>query len=310
MYKYSLDKTSKKFICPQCQKKRLVKYKDNSTDKYLADHVGRCDRESKCDYHYTPKQYFEKHPQSIQYVNDYKVPPVLPTSYVDFKLFEQQVLRTQKEYAQCHFFNYLRSMFTFDEVVKLFCTYDLTISHHWKGSVIFWQFDYHMKIRTGKIMQYDSKTGKRVKKPFNHIYWVHSALKKRGVVTDFNLVQCFFGEHLLERFPQKEVCIVESEKTACIMSLIEPNYVWLATGGSNGTKWREPNVLKVLQNRSVILFPDLGQFDNWSLRADLMNEIGLNVKVSTLLEEHATQCDKSEGLDIADYAISNKWYSI
>ncbi|MBR2428767.1 MAG: hypothetical protein IKB15_02155, partial [Alistipes sp.] len=30
---------------------------------YINDNVGKCNRLDKCGYHYTPKQYFEEHPQ-------------------------------------------------------------------------------------------------------------------------------------------------------------------------------------------------------------------------------------------------------
>jgi hypothetical protein len=43
-------------------------------------------------------------------------------------------------------------------------------------------------------MLYNANTGKRIKEPFNHATWVHSVLK----LPEFNLQQCFFGEHLLQ----------------------------------------------------------------------------------------------------------------
>ena len=56
MYHYSLDKSSKKFICPRCHKKSFVKYFDNVNSGYLEDHLGRCDRETNCKYRLAPKQ--------------------------------------------------------------------------------------------------------------------------------------------------------------------------------------------------------------------------------------------------------------
>ena len=60
-FKYTLDKSSKKYICPSCNKRTLVKYVDNETGKFLPDNFGRCDRESKCNYNYAPpkgKKYY------------------------------------------------------------------------------------------------------------------------------------------------------------------------------------------------------------------------------------------------------------
>jgi hypothetical protein len=35
---------------------------DTETGRQIADTVGRCDRESSCGYHYTPKEYFADNP--------------------------------------------------------------------------------------------------------------------------------------------------------------------------------------------------------------------------------------------------------
>ncbi len=42
---------------------------------------------------------------------------------------------------------------------------------------VFWQVDVKGRIRTGKIMLYDPKTGHRVKEPHSYVCWVHSELK-------------------------------------------------------------------------------------------------------------------------------------
>ena len=49
------------------------------------------------------------------------------------------------------------------------------------------------------------------------------------------------------------------------------------------------------------MFPDLGAYENWSKYA---TKYGF--KMSQLLEQVATDIDKENGLDIADYIINEK----
>ena len=53
-YKYTLDKSSKKHICPNCSKRTFVLYVDNETGNYLTDDFGKCDRSTNCHYHKAP----------------------------------------------------------------------------------------------------------------------------------------------------------------------------------------------------------------------------------------------------------------
>jgi hypothetical protein len=53
-HRYSLEKGSKKYHCPDCNKKTFVLYIDIETGDHLPELYGRCDRESKCSYHLNP----------------------------------------------------------------------------------------------------------------------------------------------------------------------------------------------------------------------------------------------------------------
>ena len=67
--------------------------------------------------------------------------------------------------------------------------------------------------------QHDPATGHRIKDPTapGKVNWVHSILKQRKLLpADWTLSQCLFGEHLLSRYPDNKVMLVESEKTALI----------------------------------------------------------------------------------------------
>ena len=156
--------------------------------------------------------------------------------------------------------------------------YKVGTANYWPGSTVFWQTDINGKVRTGKIMLYNQENGKRIKFPHNHITWVHSIIKQ----TDYNLKQCFFGEHLIDNDISKPIAIVESEKSALISSMYLPEYLWLATGGKNGC-FRKEN-LQVLKNHQIVLFPDLGATNDWIGKKELITSLNIDVKVFDYME--------------------------
>ena len=50
-----------RYRCPSCQQqdKTFSLYIDTETGEHIHPSVGRCNRESNCGHHYTPKQYFQ-----------------------------------------------------------------------------------------------------------------------------------------------------------------------------------------------------------------------------------------------------------
>jgi hypothetical protein len=175
--------------------------------------------------------------------------------------------------------------------------YRVGTSKHWPGSCVFWQTDANGDTRTGKVMLYNADSGKRVKEPFNYVTWVHSLLR----LPDFNLRQCFFGEHLLPMNRGKPVAIVESEKTALVAAYYLPEYVWLATGGKNGCF--NADALRVLRGCQVILYPDIGATDQWRQKLRLLRSLDIEASIFNFLEEVATNDERTAGLDIADYLL-------
>ena len=299
LHTYSLDKSrpTKLHRCPSCGKRNLKCYVHNQTGEYLSLEVGRCNSEVSCGYHLTPKQYFAENPHLEHKENEPYVPALVeiikPPSFLPSNLVSESL----KSYQQNHFVSYLHRLFEKEMVENLIQLYRIGTSKHWKGASVFWQIDEDEKVRTGKIMLYDAQSGKRVKKPYNHIQWVHSVLK----CEDFELAQCFFGSHLLLQYPHQTVAIVESEKTAIIARGFVPDCLWLGSGGLsqlNTAKWWH------LRTRNVILYPDLGGFEKWKEKAKILQKnCNAKIIVSDILERNATQQDRENGLDIADFLI-------
>jgi len=253
--------------CPACgAKNSFTHYLDGNTNEIINNKVGRCDRVSKCGYHYPPKQFFIDNPtysrDEARLVSNYKsnpkpVTPPLPMGTINFSYVQNS------KSVKSNLLRFLCEFMTIEQIQPSCELYALGATK--SSEVIFWQIDINGNVRTGKIMQYNPKTGHRIKHESNAIDWVHNKLKKSGILPEnFNLQQCFFGEHLLTLNPDKNVAIVESEKSAFIASVFMPDYVWLAAGNLNGLPIEK---CKVLANRTVILFPDLGAFDKWTLKA-------------------------------------------
>ena len=300
MYKYSLHKKSVKHKCPKCKKNRFVLYVDNETGDYLSPDVGRCDREVNCAYHLTPKTYFNnKNKPFTPYTNCNVKEKLKETNYHT----ESELNNSLNNYDKNNFTQFLYSKFDSNKVTNLLNEYKIGTSESWYDGTIFWQIDFQQKIRAGKVILYD-KNGKRTK----YINWKHSLKIKKGEVGSFNLSQCFFGEHLLSKY-DKPIAIVESEKTACIMSILFEKYLWLASGSLGGMNAKK---IEVLKNRTIILYPDLGiegkngsPFTKWKSTFEELKLKGYDIKVSNLLEEKGSIIEREKGFDIADYFLKN-----
>ncbi|HAO08485.1 MAG TPA: hypothetical protein DCQ50_16235 [Chryseobacterium sp.] len=291
---------SSRYTCPLCGRKRnFSRYIDVETNRHIADHVGRCNREQNCGYHYTPRQYFNDNAtnsfRGTRSIIFTKPLSLKPSSTISMELIIKSLNRIENN----HFITYLNTLFDDKTVNDLIDHYKIGTSKYWKGAVVFWQIDHTWKVKAGKVMLYDPESGCRMKKPYNHISWVHSILK----IADYNLQQCFFGEHLLDLYPERPISIVESEKTAIIASVYFPEFIWIATGGKHGCKWTSHEVWKVLKSRKVVLWPDLNAFQDWEKKAELLKKQGLNIAISNLLEDFSTEDERASGLDIADYLI-------
>lgn len=283
-YRYTLDKSSKKFICPRCHKKTFVKYTDSQTGNYLNDNFGRCDRESNCRYHSTPDRDYNN---TFEFANLPKTQP----SFHNFNLVNQ----SKQDYSQNNFVCYLKTIFSDYEIEQAIEKYHIGTSKYWDGATVFWQIDNLQKVHHGKILQYNPQTGKRHKNSNGKalIQSVRAVLK----IKDFNLAQCLFGLHLISDLKMETLAIVESEKTAVIMSLFKPEYTWLATGGKGFFKY---DMLFPIREFKIVAFPDKGEYNHWIKKADELNQSGFKIEVNNWLENS----DYENGADLADVYVN------
>ena len=291
--------------CPKCGRQRCFTRYVDENGEFLHPEVGRCDHESSCGYHYTPKDYFRDHPQvDISIERRMSKQNLLSprrkmnnTIKTINTIDSEYVRRSVRPEIDSDFTAFLRMMLSDEQVVRLIDDYQLGVTS--SGDVIFFEIDIKGECRTGKIMKYDPHTGHRIKDESqpNRINWVHSELKRaKNLPQDWTVTQCLFGEHLLTRYPDKTVVLVEAEKTAVICSAFMPEYVWLATGGKSQLNER----VRVLKGRKVIAFPDLDAIDEWRQKASLFPEI--DIHVSSILNQCPSHTMKPN-MDIADWVI-------
>ena len=127
--------------------------------------------------------------------------------------------------------------------------------------------------------------------------WLGSRWAEDGVLpkdAQFNS-SCLFGEHLLSRYPNSIVALVESPKNALFGALEHPRLTWVATGSKNMLK-RE--VLEPLRGRNVIVIPDCDAIESWSQALAGMQDLA-NFTVSDFCRRCAQE--NQPKYDIADY---------
>lgn len=338
-HRYIFEIGSKKHRCPNCDKKRLVRYIDTQTSEYLPDHYGRCDRESKCGYFLNP--YKDGYAKAIweqeqgnktdwkpQQPKRIKKPVNKPKrSFIPVEVFN----RTRAGYEQNTFIQNLltRVAFPFEvqDVEKVISLYHLgTVQNGYRTRANTFPFiDVQGNIRAVQVKQFDEQ---------NHTTgtdFLHSIIEKHHTRNNKPLpewleaynknetkVSCLFGEHLLSKYPYNPVALVEAPKTAIYGTLYfgfperPTNPIWLAVYNLNSLNL---NKCKALKGRNVYLFPDLSKdskaFELWSNKATEIRKClqGTYFHVSDLLEQLAPQQDKEQGKDIADYLIKQDWRS-
>jgi len=336
-YRYTLEKGSKKHYCPSCNRKRFVKYIDTETGKYLPEQYGRCDREINCDYNLSP--YLDGYARAIwEQEQGYKTNWTPHGTIINKKPVKQPkttfipveiLIHTQNSYAKNIFIQnlLLNCAFPFEveDIEKVISMYHLgTIkSGYRKGAITFPFIDQFNNIRAIQVKQFNKQNSTIATD------YLHSIIEKRHkrnneAIPDWlnaynendAKVSCLFGEHLLKKFPNNPIALVEAPKTAIYSTLYFGfpeqlnDLIWLAVYNLSSLNL---NKCAALVNRNVYLFPDLSKegraYQLWSNKAREIekNLQGANFKVSDLLERLATQQDREKGKDLADYLITQDW---
>ncbi|MCS5488914.1 DUF6371 domain-containing protein [Algoriphagus limi] len=212
--------------------------------------------------------------------------------------------------------------FEYQDLEEVISTYFLgTISKgEQKGAITFPFIDKNGKVNAIQVKQFDEKNH-----TLNKPSWIHSLLNRTSKTKPAWLepylrqdlkVSCLFGEHLLSTFPKNPIALVEAPKTAIYGALYfglprdHRDLIWLAVFNLSSLNLKKCRVLK---GRTVILFPDLSAngkaYKLWKTKTQEMQRQmkGTHFIVSDLLEFNATDQERRDGQDLADYLIRQDW---
>lgn len=274
-YKWQLRRGGCKDVCPNCGHRTFVPYVLTANPDIKAGaEFGRCDRENNCGYIRYPKAVAV--PSNVQPTQAKPLQPI--------RMTWNAVARTL---GRSNLFSYAASLVGVDEATRAWNAYKIG---EWRGFTVFWQIDKAGEVRGGKGIPYGAD-GHRLKGDnVAHALWMHKVKDFAADTQGEALEQCFFGEHLLPIVKDTtKVAIVESEKTALLMSAINNDFVWLASGGSNGLT---ESKCKALSGYKVVLYPDNNMYFKW---LGVANRYGW--QVSQVCERDLTL---SKGFDLLD----------
>jgi len=263
LYKFE-QHPKKKGICPSCNSKGTFRYYEG-----LPREFGKCDRENNCGYHNKPNGVF----------TDYIIP--LPK-------LELKTIYPSTEYCNNILNNQNTSFHTF-----CFEKLKITTEHlkKWnigaKESDTTFVYQNENKIFVNAVFIEYGSDCKRNKQKFPYSLKTNSDKEKYSL--------CLFGEHLLNSLDQhKTICLVESEKTACIASFFYPQFDWLATGGNNKLTGEK---VGVLFNRKIYYLNDADKAGKENSTLKRLKEYKQDYKIVDLFP------GRNDGYDLADAII-------
>ena len=164
---------------------------------------------------------------------------------------------------------------------------------------VFPNIDLHGRVCNLKVQHYDTDPESE---RFGHsdkgsCYWLGAIWVREGKFPQDAVFRssCLFGEHLLSRYPDSKVVLVESPKNAIFGALVYPQLTWVATGNKNALKRQ---VLQPLKGRDVIVVPDGDAVEEWTESINSMADLA-NFTVSDFCRQQAPEGQPK--YDIADY---------
>ncbi len=318
-FKYKFDKSSRKYLCPGCGKKSLVRYVDSFTGELESEQYGKCDREVKCGFILYPNTKWVGSSNSIKSLAIRRESPLLVNKkqvYIPREAFNT----TLGGYNDCTFFTYLSKRGVPDnlleEIISMYLLGTIQ-SGYLRGALTIPYINEDDQIAFVQVKQFDEHN-----KTINTSA-LHSLLKyKQGNqwIEEYEKnelkVSCFFGAHLLKKYPKNPIALVEAPKTAIYGSCYfgvpknDKGLLWLAVYNKSSLT---EDKFKILKGRIIMVFPDLstngGTYNEWKKKVEqFANKLPkTKISVNEFLELYAPDELRQTGGDFADFLCQFTW---
>lgn len=238
--------------------------------------------------------------------------------------------RTIGHYGRNQFAYLLQNHFGQQKADDLLRRFLIGTATYWPGACVFWIVDERQRPRGGQLVlfaddwhkaRYADQEGNQQPCISSVSHGLLRQYRSKGKdaptwLTDYHLNAprwpVPFGLHQLATAPRTQpVAIVEAPKTAVLSSGYFPEFIWLAIGAKS---YLNAERLAALRGRKIMLYPDLNAYHDtqshdgkpikgWVTVARKLHEQGFHVDVSDILEQHATEQQRAEGLDLADFLL-------
>lgn len=154
---------------------------------------------------------------------------------------------------------------------------DYYVSHSRDGYTIFWQIDDEGNLRDGMMKLYllDGSVG--------GLDSIHDRLINAGMIDikKQNISPCFFGQHLLTKYPKANINIVERPVDAIMMSIYwgmteQEVFLASATGGNDNLLYGlEKSPFK---GRKIGIYPDMCNMGIWTKIAEYFHDENIQLR--------------------------------
>ena len=315
-YRYQLENRlgKEKITCPECgHSETFTRFVDIITGELLSDEYGMCDRAYKCAYvNRPPQNYITDEPTEFNYSDN----SIYDTGFI------KENWTPENDGMNNSLSKRLVELFGKEDVLPIIKSYKIT--DFYDGGTIY-PYTLSDNLISGKIIFYDNNLKRLKEQKYPDTMWLHSYhyTDNHGSTHLSTHEYCYtkkvyplFGWDLIDKNPEKIICVVEGEKSAIICSIVFPEFLFVAAGA---LKWIQPYKFPMYHNRVWLFFPDLepkqdgkNYYDYWNNQIKKIKyESGYKLKYSAIVDYTTYRLEpeyfENKG-DIADILIDyRKW---